>query len=83
MSWSIDIRGTPDVVAAQLAEQSERLGGQSKVEFDDALPFLTGLVLQNFSADGQPGPTLRLRASGYGSASSADPPVQLERLAGG
>ncbi|MGC3945315.1 MAG: hypothetical protein QM762_12515 [Chryseolinea sp.] len=49
MSWSIKFIGAPANVVAALKKHSEQLEGQSKKEFDAALPHLTGLVEQNFN----------------------------------
>lgn len=73
MSWSITIIGKPENVAKALEEQSAKLTGQSKVEYDDALPHFAALVNQNFGAD----PSLvRIIASGHGYASEG---VQKQR----
>jgi len=70
MSWSISLIGRPDKIAAALQEQSGKLTGQSKLEFDDALPHLTALVGQNFAVDGNGYllPLVKLEASGSGTA---------------
>ena len=47
MSWSVRLIGTPEKVAEALDKESEKLGGQSKQEFDDAKPHLQELVKQN------------------------------------
>ena len=91
MSWSVSYLGTPSKIVEALQAESERVSGQSKMEFDSALPHLIGLVKDNFSPDGQPVPILRLQASGSGT-SQTDPAtneikqtqrscaVQIERL---
>lgn len=69
MSWSITLIGTPDKIVAALDAESVRQSGQCKIEFDEALPALKTLVLQNF--DKRPEARLRvlkLRASGSGYA---------------
>jgi hypothetical protein len=70
MSWSISLRGTPATVARSLEEHSAGLTGQSKVEYDGALPHLAALVRENFVAEGgeHPEPTIALDAFGSGSA---------------
>jgi hypothetical protein len=65
MSWSVSVIGKPANVCAELGKQSEALNGQSKIEFDAALPHLLALVKENF---GSIEPTIHLRASGHGSA---------------
>jgi hypothetical protein len=67
MSWSIDITGKPENVAAALDELSEKFNGVSREEFDAAKPHLQALVRENFGrAEGYIEPILRLRASGSG-----------------
>lgn len=66
MSWSFSAIGSPEKIAAALDGQSGKLNGQSKLEFDDALPFIKGLLAQNFG--GSPGYLLRIDANGSGSA---------------
>lgn len=60
MSWSITTSGTPEEVIQKLREQSTILGGQSKEEYDNALPHLVALIKENI--DG----TINLNAYGYG-----------------
>jgi hypothetical protein len=65
MSWSAYYTGTPEKVIDALKNQSGTLSGQSKIEFDDVLPHLTGLIEQ-YKSDK---PLLvRLAASGSGYA---------------
>ncbi len=52
MSWSIALIGKPDNIVKALHEQSEKLNGQSKEEFDVALPNLENLVKQNYDSTG-------------------------------
>ena len=47
MSWSITTSGTPEEVVSKLEEQSNTLDGQSKEEFDFALPHLIAIVKEN------------------------------------
>lgn len=63
MSWSINFIGKPENVTKALEEHSAKLDGQSKVEYDDALPHLIGLVKQTF---GSQSPMMNLKASGHG-----------------
>lgn len=72
MSWSISVIGTPENVCKALDEESGKLTGQSKVEFDDALPHLKAIVAQNFASAPYVCPLIDLEASGHGSA-QADP----------
>lgn len=65
MSWSVNLIGTPDKIAAALDEYSGNLTDFSKEEFDGALPSLKQLLEQNKSD--QPGrPVLLLSAHGHG-----------------
>lgn len=64
MSWSIQLIGNPENICAALDAESERLTGQSKDEFDAALPHLKALVGQNVSETQLP--VLNLTASGHG-----------------
>lgn len=70
MSWSFSAIGTPEKIAAALDEESGKLSGQSKVEFDDAMPHLQALLRQNFVAEGSgyTPPLVEFSASGSGSA---------------
>ena len=68
MSWFISYLGTPAKIVEALQAESAKQTGQSKVEFDSALPHLVGLVGDNFSPEGEPVPILQLSASGSGVA---------------
>ena len=62
MSWSISFMGAPRNVAIALKNESEKLSGESKVEYDAALPHMVGLVEQNFENV----PMVKINASGHG-----------------
>lgn len=62
MSWSNGAKGTPAEVVAKLEEYSGQLTGDSKTEFDEALPFIRGLVLMN---TGDPAPVLEFSGHGH------------------
>lgn len=73
MSWSISVVGNPDNIVKHLREQSAKLTGQSKIEYDDALPHIEGLVNQTFRTElgatkGHNLSALEVQASGSGSA---------------
>jgi hypothetical protein len=71
MSWSISLLGRPPKVVKAIEAESERLSGQSKIEFDAAKPHLIGLVMENFLDSSEPGfcePLIKLEAAGSGSA---------------
>jgi|GEM_PF-2231670 len=65
MSWSVEFFGKPKAVAKAISEHSENLEGQSKEEYDNALPHLVGLVAQNFSPI-NPEKIIRIMAHGHG-----------------
>lgn len=65
MSWSIQLIGKSENVADALLKESEKVSGQSKVEFDTALPHLIALVKENF---GNPASLLKITANGHGYA---------------
>jgi hypothetical protein len=64
MSWSINTSGTPEEVVTRLEEQSKTLGGQSKEEYDAALPHIIALVKENV------GGLINLLAWGHGNKNS-------------
>lgn len=71
MSWSITAEGRPAEVVEKLQAYGASLTGQSKVEFDDALPHLVGLVNQNHVAADVTDMVLpHLRIAAYGSGST-------------
>lgn len=88
MSWSVAIVGSPDRVVEALKGHSETLKTQCKVEFDDALPHLIGLVQQAFNRTPEAKPVgVKLSASGSGYGVGADQrdrsiTVSLETLYG-
>ena len=67
MSWSVTFIGYPENVVTALEKESEKLTGQSKVEYDSALPHLTGIVKENF---GGVAPLMKISANGHGYADS-------------
>lgn len=69
MSWSITFIGKPENIARALEENSAKLNGQSKTEYDAALPHLLGLVKENFA---QTSPTLKVTASGSGYSTNGE-----------
>ena len=62
MSWSVQFVGKPEKVAEALTAQSATMNGESKVEYDSALPHLVALVNENFGT----GYPVKLAASGHG-----------------
>lgn len=65
MSWSIELIGKPENVAAALERQSEKMDCQSKVEYDASLPHFVALVKETF---GDNAPLLKFSATGHGYA---------------
>jgi hypothetical protein len=85
MSWSVSFIGTPDKIAAALDAESAKQNGQSKIEFDSALPALKTLLGQNFNNEPTQGPPmLKLTASGSGWARTTpamgDAPAQEAQI---
>ena len=72
MSWSVNVIGKSEEVIKELDAYSVRLQGpgaeQSKLEYDEALPHLKALVLQNFGFDR----TIELSAHGSGWAEGGE-----------
>lgn len=62
MSWSVQFIGRPEKVIEALQTNSGKLSGESKVEYDSALPHLVGLVKENFGFDYP----VKITASGHG-----------------
>jgi len=62
MSWSVQFIGKPEKVAEALNAESVKMSGESKKEYDSALPHLVGLVNENF---GTPY-LIKIAASGHG-----------------
>jgi hypothetical protein len=66
MSWSFRCIGKPPNVAKAIQDESAKQTGPSKIEFDDAMPHLIALVLQNFQDDISLLPMIDFEASGSG-----------------
>lgn len=64
MSWSVGFIGKSENVAKALQEYSAKVTGQSKIEYDDALPHLVALVKQNFGTE----QLIKISAAGSGYA---------------
>lgn len=63
MSWSFNAAGKPADLVAALRAESERLTGNSKSEFDEALPHLIGLIELNSCE--HPDQRIDLEANGH------------------
>ena len=70
MSWSVLFIGKPEKVVEALNENSEKLSGYSKTEYDNALPNMVGLVQQNFGNDAQ---LVKIVANGHGFIENGHP----------
>ena len=73
MSWSVQFIGKPEKVIEALNAQSNTLSGESKAEYDNALPHLTALVGENFGLN----LAVKLSANGHGIAGGDKPSRQL------
>lgn len=60
MSFSVTFVGKPDAIKRKLAEESERLSGQSKTEFDAVRPALETILDQQVGNG-----AIRLNANGH------------------
>lgn len=72
MSWSVNFIGKPDNIVKALENESERLTGESKKEFDIICPMLACLVRQNFNNTSS-APVLQLIASGHTASDNGNP----------
>jgi hypothetical protein len=68
MSWSITFIGKPENVAKALEEESVKLNGLSKDEYDAAVPHFIAIVKQNYGGDKPP--MIKISASGSGYTSN-------------
>ena len=83
MSWNVSFIGKPENVVAALEKYMADTPAtdQSKIEYEAAKPHLIALVQNNFASKDSTYvcPTIKIEASGSGSAKMTDPPVQLQR----
>ncbi|MFA5727712.1 MAG: hypothetical protein WC886_08745 [Saccharofermentanaceae bacterium] len=73
MSWSIQFIGKPEKVIEALQGQSEKMNGESKNEYDSALPHLVGIVKENYGFDY----LINISASGHGYSNGENSTRQL------
>ena len=67
MSWSVNMVGVSAAIAEALPKEAEKHDGQSRLEFEAALPHLLGIIRENFVANqGVSEAVLHLEASGHG-----------------
>jgi hypothetical protein len=71
MSWSIALIGNPDAICKALDAQSEKMSGQSKQEFDEAIPAIKTLVSCNVN-----GQSVRVTRNGHASFDAAGTKIQ-------
>lgn len=64
MSFSVSIVGKPEAIKRALANESERLTGQSKEEFDAVKPAIETILDQNMNLGGDPS-VFRVDANGH------------------
>lgn len=64
MSWSVNYVGNPENITKKLQENSEKLSGKSKEEYDEALPHLIALIGMNYNKQ-YPNFAIKLIASGH------------------
>lgn len=69
MSWNINFTGKAEKVVEAMKAEAEKLSGQSREEYESALPHLVGLVEQNVAVGGNPEypKMIVIQASGHGS----------------
>ncbi len=67
MSWNITLIGKPANIVQALEDESQKMEGQSKVEFDSVKDHIAGIVAQNFETTIEQ-PLLKVTASGHGYA---------------
>ncbi len=65
MSWSVSFIGKPHAVREELAKTSLTLSGQSKTEYDAALPHMQALVALNEPSAGTTDDAIELIANGH------------------
>jgi hypothetical protein len=62
MSWSVNFIGKPQNVVNALIAESNKMSGQSKEEFDAALPHIVDLVKENIGENA----FIKVDAAGHG-----------------
>jgi hypothetical protein len=75
MSWSFNAIGLPENICKALDENSTKLGGQSRIEFDSAKPLLAAILRENFAKEAS--------ASGEIKSSTRTPVVIFEASGSG
>lgn len=68
MSWSVQLVGVPEKIAAELDAYEATLTGQSQVEFQEAKPHLQGLIRGNVGQFG----LLQLNAGGHATINNGE-----------
>lgn len=80
MSWSINYIGSPEGISKALKDNSEKLSGPSKEEFDAALPHIDALVNQNYG--GSYPHVLKVEANGSGHGDYRNCNISISSLGG-
>jgi hypothetical protein len=80
MSWSISFIGKSENVSQALKDNSAKLSGASKEEYDAVLPHLVGLVEQNYNKPNNP--VIQISASGSGHNDYRSCMVSVQNLGG-
>jgi hypothetical protein len=78
MSWSIGLIGTPEKIVAALQDQSTKLSGNSKSEFDGVLPHISELL--KFNYNNSQTPVVKITASGHAGDGYGSVTVHIENL---
>lgn len=70
MSWSVGFMGKPENVAKALEDYVAKMtDGQTKIEYEAALPHMVALVKENFGDDTA---VVRIEANGHGYANNGE-----------
>lgn len=65
MSWSIQLGEKPENIITALDEQSNKLEGKSKEEYDEALPHIKALINMNYNKSELSQLGMKVTASGH------------------
>lgn len=80
MSWSVHFVGRRDNIIKALNEESDRLTGESKKEYDSYLSDLTNMVSANYNNYSEP--VLSLQAHGHRAEGMSSFGIKLEYAVG-
>jgi hypothetical protein len=65
--------GKPENVANALEAEAENMSGESKAEYQEALPHIVGIVRQNFNKETDSPQLVSVSANGSGFTRSGEP----------